>query len=135
MTEPLKSVLSRLDELSAKATKGVPWKVQFPYIQATNDRKTIIAEVTGAFSNPVAQADAALIVALRNAWPSVSRLLKAQAEALEKCERAFDLLKQQSQHYWHEHRSLDPMTVVRARNEASEHVRTALALWEAEGET
>lgn len=41
-----------------------------PRVLACDDRATIVADVTGACSNPQAQADAALIVAAVNAWPS-----------------------------------------------------------------
>jgi aspartate oxidase len=49
--------------MSAKYTLG-PWRVgRWPEIVATDERETIVCEVSGAMSNPQAMADAQLIAA------------------------------------------------------------------------
>ena len=40
-----------------------PWTVKGRYVEALDDRQTIVCEVTGSSENPIARADARLIAA------------------------------------------------------------------------
>ena len=59
------SDIEELRKLEAAATPG-PWWAKSRMILASDDRETIVCEITGAVSNPESMADRDLIVALRN---------------------------------------------------------------------